>query len=261
MSAATGESDVRPAPRRIMIRREYVTIPVAIARPPKKKSISTLVALKGPSGTAAGKGETRTKTPITLAMAFWPRLKAAKAPTRRSPARVHASTSRRWILSRGIAARVSRKRPAAKRPERAGLTSQDERSVVSAVRSVGRPVKRFQPTIAPTIDWEMETGRPILVRSSTMARPAASATTKAPAGASMAPRRPRVTLVPWAPAMAPITTKTAATPAAVRKRTIFVPTAVPKMFAPSLAPRDHPRKRPLDRKSQLNARPPVRESA
>ena len=46
---------------------------------------------------------------------------------------------------------------------------------------------------------------------------------------------------------APRITKTLAIRAAVAKRTMRVPTAVPKMFAASLAPSDPPRKRPLDR--------------
>ena len=114
-------------------------------------------------------------------------------------------------------------------------------------------MKRFQPTIAPTIDWEIETGRLFFERKRTTARPAASATTNAPAGASIEPRRPRVFEVPCAPATAPITTKNAATHAAVRNRTILVPTAVPKMLAPSFAPRDQPRKIPLRRKTQVTS--------
>jgi hypothetical protein len=39
--------------------------------------------------------------------------------------------------------------------------------------------------------------------------------------------------------------------AAVRNPTIRVATAVPKTFAASLAPSDHPRKSPLDRKRRI----------
>jgi len=57
----------------------------------------------------------------------------------------------------------------------------------STPRSVGEPVKRFQPTIAPTIACEVATG--ILARViQAMVSPAASATVKEPAMALTAPR-------------------------------------------------------------------------
>ena len=125
--------------------------------------------------------------------------------------------------------------------------SQEERSCVRAFASVGRPVKRFQPRIAPTIACVIETGSPERVRRTTTETAAASATVNAPAGASIAPRRPRVFAAPCAPAQAPSTTKRLPTRAAVRNFSIRVATAVPKRFAASLAPSDHPRKRPLVR--------------
>jgi len=47
-------------------------MPAAIATPPSRKSSSTLVTAHGPIRVSSGKGETRTKTPITLAMLFCP---------------------------------------------------------------------------------------------------------------------------------------------------------------------------------------------
>ncbi len=142
---------------------------------------------------------------------------------------------------------MSAKSAAAIRAERSGLISHDDTSCPSVFRSVGRPVKRFHPTIAPTIAWVIDTGSPLFVSRRTTASAAASATMNAPAGASIAPSRPSVFDVPCAPATAPMTTKTLPTSAAVRNFSIFVPTAVPNRFAASLAPRDQPRKRPLVR--------------
>ncbi len=61
----------------------------------------------------------------------------------------------------GIAARAARKRTAATAADRSGQMTHDERIWSSAFGLVGRPAKRFQPTIAPTIACEVETGRPI----------------------------------------------------------------------------------------------------
>ena len=52
--------------------------------------------------------------------------------------------------------------------------------------------------------------------------------------------------------------KSDATRAAVLNRTILVPTAVPHTLAASLAPKDQPKKRPLDRKRRTpNIRAPL----
>jgi hypothetical protein len=71
---------------------------------------------------------------------------------------------------------------------------------------------------------------------------------KAPGRAEIAPSFPRVSVVPAPENRAPSKTQIEQMMAAVRHETIFVPTAVPKTFAASLAPKAHPRKRPLDRK-------------
>jgi len=63
-----------------------------------------------------------------------------------------------------------------------------------------------------------------------------------------APSSTRVVLAPPPEKTAPSMTNMEAMTAAVRKRTILVPTAVPKMLAASLAPNDHPRNRPLLKK-------------
>ena len=63
----------------------------------------------------------------------------------------------------------------------------------------------------------------------------------------MAPSFPRVSVVPAPENTAPNKTQIEQIMAAVRHDTIFVPTAVPKTLAASLAPRAQPRKRPLDK--------------
>ncbi len=77
---------------------------------------------------------------------------------------------------------------------------------------------------------------------------AASATTKAPAIAFTAPSSPRVFAAPAPLMTAPRMTKIPQKIAAFLKLIIRVPTAVPKTFAASLAPSDHPRNKPLVRK-------------
>ena len=44
-----------------------------------------------------------------------------------------------------------------------GAAIQVEAILPSTARSVTEPLNRFQPTIAPTIAWVVETGRPALV--------------------------------------------------------------------------------------------------
>jgi hypothetical protein len=67
----------------------------------------------------------------------------------------------------------------------------------------------------------------------------------------MDPSFPRVWDAPLPPITAPKKIKIEAIKAAVRNRTIFVPTAVPQTLAASFAPRDHPKKRPLDKKINI----------
>src|SRR5690554_7414058 len=80
---------------------------------------------------------------------------------------------------------------------------------------------------------------------------AAKATAKAPGRASTAPSSPRILVAPLPSRTAPRTIKIEAIRAAVLKRTILVPTAVPKTLAASFAPRDQPKKRPLDKKKRI----------
>jgi hypothetical protein len=73
---------------------------------------------------------------------------------------------------------------------------------------------------------------------------------KEPGRAFTAPRRPSVWAAPPPLITAPRMTKTLQMTAAVEKRIIWVPTAVPKTLAASLAPSDQPRKSPLVRKKR-----------
>ena len=63
-----------------------------------------------------------------------------------------------------------------------------------------------------------------------------------------APSLPKVCAAPVPLTNAPRTTNIPQIIAAVVKRTILLPTAVPKTFAASFAPSDQPRKRPLLKK-------------
>ena len=81
--------------------------------------------------------------------------------------------------------------------------------------------------------------------------PAATQAAKAPGSALMAPSLPNVSVVPAPLMMAPNITKILQMIAAVLKRTIRVPTAVPKTFAASFAPKDHPRNNPPKRKIMM----------
>ena len=95
--------------------------------------------------------------------------------------------------------------------------------------------------------WDVETGRPPLVIIKTE-NPAERAVMKAPGRAEIAPSFPRVSVVPAPENKAPNKTQIEQIMAAVLHDTIFVPTAVPKTLAASLAPRAQPRKSPLDKK-------------
>jgi len=70
---------------------------------------------------------------------------------------------------------------------------------------------------------------------------------KAPGRVLIEPSLPRVWEAPAPLMTAPRITKMLAIRAAVEKRTIRLPTAVPKTLAASLAPSDQPKKRPLER--------------
>jgi len=104
--------------------------------------------------------------------------------------------------------------------------------------------------IAPTIAWEVETGSPNLVIHNTVTA-ALNETTNAPASLSIAPNAPSPCAAPLPPTTAPRIMNRQLMAAAVRKETIFVPTAVPKILAASFAPSDHPMNKALDRKSML----------
>ena len=100
--------------------------------------------------------------------------------------------------------------------------------------------------MAPTMAWLVDTGRPSRVMAK-VATAAANATVNEPARALTAPRRPRVCAAPAPPNVAPTITKTEQIAAAVANRTMRLPTAVPNTLAASLAPRDQPRNKPLER--------------
>ena len=70
---------------------------------------------------------------------------------------------------------------------------------------------------------------------------------KDPPNALIEPSLPSVWAAPAPLMTAPRMTNIVQTVAAVAKLTMRVPTAVPNTFAASLAPSDHPRKRPLVR--------------
>jgi hypothetical protein len=72
-----------------------------------------------------------------------------------------------------------------------------------------------------------------------------------PPRAFTAPSCPSVSVVPAPEMTAPRTTKMPQKMAAVLNRTILVATAVPNTLAASLAPSDHPRNSPLERKSSI----------
>ena len=82
--------------------------------------------------------------------------------------------------------------------------------------------------------------------------PAATQAAKAPGSALIEPSLPSVSVVPAPLITAPRTTNKLQTMAAVLKLTMRVPTAVPKTFAASLAPRDQPRNNPPKRKTIIN---------
>ena len=66
---------------------------------------------------------------------------------------------------------------------------------VSVAASVGFPVNRFHPIIAPTIDWVVDTGSAnLVIIKTTMA--AARATVNDPPIALTVPRRPSVSEAP-----------------------------------------------------------------
>ncbi len=101
--------------------------------------------------------------------------------------------------------------------------------------------------MAPTIACVVETGNPNFVIMYTDS-PAATQAAKAPGSALIAPNFPNVSVVPAPLIIAPKITNTLQTRAAVLNWTMRVPTAVPKTFAASFAPRDHPRNNPPRRK-------------
>ena len=143
-----------------------------------------------------------------------------------------------------------KKIPIAINPARIGHNTHVAKIVVKTLKSVVDPVKRFQPIIAPTIACVVGTGRPNLVIKYTE-RPATNYATKAPGKALIAPSLPIVSVVPLTLITAPSITKILQTIAAVLKLTILVPTAVPKTFAASLAPKDQPRNRPPSKKKVI----------
>ena len=129
-------------------------------------------------------------------------------------------------------------------PANIGETIQVNRILVSARVSVTASLNRFQPMIAPTIAWLVDTGNPERVMPYTVTA-AANAAMNDPAIASIEPSLPSVSAAPAPLITAPSITNTPHTTAAVPKLTMRVPTAVPNTLAASLAPSDQPRNRPL----------------
>ena len=116
-------------------------------------------------------------------------------------------------------------------------------------KSVGDPVKKFQPIIPPMTACDVETGSCAFVMKVT-ARPTANATEKLPARAFTEPSSFIVFVVHPPLITEPSITKIPAMMAAVLNLTIFETTAVPKTFTAWLAPNDQPRKSPLVMKNQ-----------
>lgn len=131
-------------------------------------------------------------------------------------------------------------------PDNSGQIIQVLKTLVRVDISVGLLEKKFQPIIAPTMAWDVETGTPNFVIAYT-AKAAESAVINAPGKADIAPSFPSVWDVPAPDTIAPRTTNIEQIIAAVRQLTIFVPTAVPKTFPASLAPSAQPKNRPLVR--------------
>jgi len=113
-------------------------------------------------------------------------------------------------------------------------------------------VNRFQPMIEPTMAWVVDAGSLFLLNAKTVIA-AQMATVKAPAMASTVPSFPNVSVVPEPCTTAPRIMKMLAMVAAVLKRNIFDPTAVPKMLAASFEPNDQPRNNPPVRKNKNTA--------
>ncbi len=157
-----------------------------------------------------------------------------------------ASLSRMCISRRARYDLSRKKRSAAIPPASTGQTIHAVTMVMSDWTSVCDPVKRFHPTIPPTMACVTETGRPALVIHRT-ARPAARATMKEPPRAFTEPRSSSVAVAPAPDSTAPRMTNIPQTIAAVVNLTIRVATAVPNTFAATFAPRDQPRKMALVR--------------
>jgi len=136
-------------------------------------------------------------------------------------------------------------------PAITGHKTQVPKIVISTFILVADPVYKFHPTIAPTMACVVETGNPAFVIRYTEI-PAATQAAKAPGNALIAPSFPNVSVVPAPLMIAPNITKILQTIAAVLKRTIRVPTAVPKTFAASFAPKDHPRNNPPKRNIMID---------
>ena len=95
---------------------------------------------------------------------------------------------------------------------------------------------------------DVETGNFIFVIQNTV-NPAQRATVKAPPIASTDPNFPKVCDAPEPCKKAPKTTNMEAIKTAALNLIIFDPTAEPKIFAASLAPKDQPKNKPLVKKN------------
>jgi len=132
-----------------------------------------------------------------------------------------------------------------------GVTTQLDTIFTRELKSVIEPENRFQPIMAPTTDWDVDTGRLNLVIIS-IATAVERVTINAPAISLIEPNFPRVRAAPVPEITDPRIRNILVTIAAVLNFTICEPMAVPKTFPALFAPCDHPRKIPLERKKRID---------
>ena len=191
------------------------------------------------------------KTPTTFAILFAPSAKPPRAVVRTIPARTAISCHKIWTLLWWRIFLTQIYNSTAIAPEITGQRIHDAQIFAKVSVSVGLWLYTFQPIIPPTIACEIETLMPDFSIIKT-ASAEDSDTVNAAGSVLTSPSAFRVSAVFCPLTTAPKTKKIQAITAAVVKRSILVPTAVPKIFDASLAPKDHPRKSPLDRKNRYS---------
>ncbi len=100
---------------------------------------------------------------MTLAMLLAPRLYAPKAPAHIKAKRVYASNRSRWNFAQRRNRSTNMNVGTAMRPASSGHATQVAKILIKAVVSVTEPLNRFQPMMAPTTAWLVDTGSPHLV--------------------------------------------------------------------------------------------------